>query len=70
MIKSEREQEILNIMKSSGGVATVKKLCELLYASESSIRRDLTRMEQGGIIKRSYGGAEIVRNYSGAISFD
>ena len=69
MIKSEREQEILNIMNSQGGFATVKKLCELLYASESSIRRDLTRMEQSGIIKRSYGGAEVVRNYSSAIDF-
>lgn len=70
MIKSEREQEILNIMKASGGFATVKKLCEALYASESSIRRDLTRMEQGGLIKRSYGGAEMIRNYSGAINFN
>ena len=70
MIKTEREQEILNIMNSHGGFVTVKKLCEALYASESSIRRDLTRMEQNGLIKRSYGGAEIVRNYSNAIDFD
>ena len=69
MIRTEREQEILNIMNSQGGFATVKKLCEALYSSESSIRRDLTRMEQNGLIKRSYGGAEIVRNYSNAIDF-
>jgi len=69
MIKSEREQEILSIMNSQGGFTTVKKLCELLYASESSIRRDLTRMERNGLIKRSYGGAEIIRNYSNAIDF-
>lgn len=70
MIRSEREQEILNIMNSQGGFATVKKLCELLFASESSIRRDLTRMEKSGLIKRSYGGAEIIRNHSSAINFD
>ena len=70
MLKNEREREILRIIEGRGGFATVKKLCEALYASESSIRRDLTRMEQKGLIKRSYGGAEVVRNYSNAIDFD
>ena len=40
-----------------------------MYASESSIRRDLTSLESKGLIKRSYGGAELITNFSNIISF-
>lgn len=69
MLKKEREREILNIIKKQDGFITVKELCLKLYASESSIRRDLTALENRGIIKRSYGGAELITNYSQAIDF-
>jgi DeoR/GlpR family transcriptional regulator of sugar metabolism len=32
-------------------------LCERLGASESTVRRDLTALETGGVLKRVYGGA-------------
>ncbi len=70
MIKSEREQQILNLLKENGGFITVNKLCELLYASKSSIRRDLQRLQNRGDVKRCYGGAELIGNFSGAIPFD
>ena len=64
MLKNEREREIINILKNDDGFITVKELCEKLYASESSIRRDLTALEKRGIVKRTYGGAELITNFS------
>ena len=52
------------------GFITVKELCEKLYASESSIRRDMIVLENRGIIKRTYGGAELITNFSNVISFN
>ena len=69
MLKKEREREIINILKMQNGFITVRELCEALYASESSIRRELTVLEGRGFIKRAYGGAELVTNFSDAISF-
>lgn len=69
MLKNEREREIINLLKTEDGFVTVKTLCERLYASESSIRRDLTSLEQKGIIKKTYGGAELVKSFSNVISF-
>ena len=70
MLKNEREREILALLKEHSGFLTVKELCSALYASESSIRRDLTTLEGRGVIKRTYGGAELVTNFSNAISFN
>ena len=70
MLKNEREREIINILKCEDRFITVKELCERLYASESSIRRDLTALENRGIIKRTYGGADLLTNFSNVISFD
>ena len=70
MLNREREQEILNILKTSKGFVSVKQLCDTLFASESSIRRDLTVLENRGVVKRTYGGAELITNFSNVISFD
>ena len=59
MYRNEREEQIINILRGTGFV-TVKKLGEILYSSESSIRRDLTRLENKGVVHRSYGGAKLV----------
>lgn len=70
MLKNIREREILSIIKNKNGFITVKELCSTLYASESSIRRDLAALEGRGEIKRTYGGAELVTNFSNVISFN
>lgn len=70
MLNREREQEIVNIMKTAGGFVTVKHLCGVLYASESSIRRDLKALEGRGQVKRAYGGAELVNNFSEIVTFN
>lgn len=69
MHNREREQEILNILKLSNGFVSTKKLCDTLFASESSIRRDLKSLEQRGLVKRSYGGALLENNFSNIVTF-
>ncbi len=70
MLNKEREQEILNILKTTNGFVTVKMLCDTLFASESSIRRDLKALEERGLVKRSYGGASSVSNFSSIVTFN
>ena len=69
MLKSERQNEIIEILNTRGFVS-VTELSGLLYASESSIRRDLARLEERGIVKRSYGGAECILSGSHVLPFD
>ena len=70
MLKNEREREIINMLKEAGGFITVKELCSKLYASESSIRRDLTALEHSGIVKKTYGGAEFITNFANVATFN
>lgn len=69
MLHKEREQEILNILKTENSFVTVQHLCNTLFASESSIRRDLKALEEQGLVKRSYGGASLVVNLSNIVTF-
>lgn len=69
MLKNEREREILRMIEQRGGFATVRELCDALFASESSIRRDLRALDERGMIRRSHGGAERRANPSGGIGF-
>ncbi len=70
MLNKEREQEIMSILKTTNGFVTVKHLCETLFASESSIRRDLKSLEERGLVKRSYGGASLISNFSNIVTFN
>lgn len=69
MLNKEREQEIVNILTATNGFVTVKHLCDTLYASESSIRRDLKSLEAKGVVKRTYGGAELVNSFPAIMNF-
>lgn len=70
MHNREREQEILNILKAANGFVETKQLCHTLFASESSIRRDLKVLEEQRLIKRSYGGASLAANASNIVTFN
>ena len=69
MLNKEREQEIVNILTATNGFVTVKNLCDTLFASESSIRRDLKALEARGVVKRTYGGAELVNSFPSIMTF-
>lgn len=68
MLKNEREQEILTVLQSTG-YATVKFLSEQLYTSESCVRRALTGLSEKGLVRRSYGGVELLRSHTNVTSF-
>lgn len=68
MYKCEREQEILLVLKECHYV-TVEFLAQKLHISASSIRRDLKQMENHGLVKRSYGGVELLTSASRIIPF-
>ena len=56
MLTILRQEEIMSILRERKS-ATVQQLSELLFASGSTIRRDLTELEKLGLIRRSHGGA-------------
>ena len=66
-IKS-RQQEILDILNERKFI-TVKELSQLTFTSQSSIRRDLTFMENNGLVKRSHGGVCLPNPLNGVASF-
>lgn len=56
MLIFQRQQQILDILETQR-FATVQQLCDALYASGATIRRDLAEMEKQGLITRVRGGA-------------
>lgn len=58
MIQDERLEAIKNILRSKKIVSS-NELCELLFCSKSTIRRDLLQMETAGIVRRTRGGVTL-----------
>lgn len=56
MLQGERRNRILELLQTSRAI-TVKELCTTLEASEATIRRDLTTLEEEGKLERTHGGA-------------
>lgn len=63
MLTEERYAIILEQVKQYKSVK-LPKLCELLDASESTVRRDLTELDERGLIKKVHGGAIAVDDCS------
>lgn len=59
MLTNERHEKILSHMSQKNTI-TVQELSGLLFASPSTIRRDLTELEQQGFVKRVHGGAVLI----------
>lgn len=60
MLIPERQQAILDFLKEHHA-ASVNQLSRMLFVSETSIRRDLTRLEKAGLVQKTYGGAILVQ---------
>ena len=56
MLEPERHQMIIRCIKEKEH-GQAQELVELTNSSESTIRRDLTQLEQGKFLKRVHGGA-------------
>ena len=61
MLQKERTDAILHILQENGYV-TVKFLVDKLHYSNATINRDLNFLQKQNLVKRSYGGVEIVKN--------
>ena len=68
MLKSERQEMILEILQECKYVTT-QKLAEKTFSSYSSVRRDLEELEDAGLINRSYGKVELVNRNSLLFSY-
>jgi len=60
MSQKMRQEQILSILREQK-FASVRYLSDALQYSSATINRDLNAMQGAGLIKRSYGGVEIVR---------
>ncbi len=56
MFEEERKQLIVSYVKSKSRVS-VQELCDLLDVSISTVRRDLSDLEEQKLLKRTHGGA-------------
>lgn len=56
MILVQRRKKILELLRDNGSVS-VSALGELFSVSGETVRRDLQKMEEDGLLKRAYGGA-------------
>ncbi len=61
MLPVERQQKISDIL-AENGIVLVSRLAEQFGVSELTIRRDLDQMEENRLLKRTHGGATILRN--------
>lgn len=56
MISNERQMKIIDIIKQKGNVA-VEDLAKMLNVSKMTIRRDLEKLQENNLLKRTHGGA-------------
>ncbi|WP_299086807.1 DeoR/GlpR family DNA-binding transcription regulator [uncultured Metabacillus sp.] len=60
MLTPERHRIILDVLKEKKSVK-IQELVELTNSSESTIRRDLTQLEEEKYLKRIHGGAALLQ---------
>ena len=66
---TKRQEQIMELLNENSFL-TVEKLSELTYTSPSSIRRDLTSLQNMYLIKRTHGGASILNENNQAAPFN
>ncbi len=69
MIKRERQDSILNIIKARK-YCTVNFLSKQLFVAPITVRRDLSEMESAGLIIRCYGGATVPEYENREVPFE
>lgn len=65
---SSRQEQILKIINDRNFI-TVNELAKITFTSPSSIRRDLTYMQNKGLVRRTHGGASVPEMVTGVASF-
>jgi DeoR/GlpR family transcriptional regulator of sugar metabolism len=64
MLMDARLNQILDIVKDKSFIS-VEDLSNIVYVSAATIRRDLTKLEKDGLIKRVRGGAAFIGGSTG-----
>lgn len=67
MLSAERKNAIMDYLREKKG-ATVHELSRAVYVSEATVRRDLSEMENDGLLRRSHGGAVLLEREEGEFS--
>ena len=62
MLQLERQRKIMELLRKEKEL-TVKQLCSRLHSSQATVRRDLTALEEQGLLKRSFGGAVLNESF-------
>ncbi|MBR2406160.1 MAG: DeoR/GlpR transcriptional regulator [Clostridia bacterium] len=68
MYPQERQDEILRILEKHQYVS-VSYLLKKLHFSSATVNRDLNLLQKRGLIQRSYGGVELVKDRSVPLEF-
>src|SRR5699024_4344438 len=68
MFASERRDEIIHILNQQKRV-TVKELASEIGVSEATLRADLNKMEDHGLLTRTHGGAVLNNEEENETSF-
>lgn len=68
MLGLERRETIMEILHEKNKVY-VSELAKQFQVTEETIRRDLEKLEGEGLLKRSYGGAMLIKSTSEDLSF-
>lgn len=66
MFNLERQHNILELLRHHKFM-DVHKLSKLLFASESTVRRDLSILENAGLIRRTFGGAALLEGLNAEV---
>lgn len=61
MLVAERYEKIVALVNERGSIR-VSELSELYQVTEETIRRDLDKLERGGRLRRSHGGAVSIKD--------
>ena len=67
MLSVERKLKIAELVDRNGGIKT-SDLSSMFNVSEMTILRDLSTLEEEGILKRVYGGAVNIKNSTKELS--
>ena len=66
--RDQRQQELLQHLAGSG-TGSIEELCKLFDVSEMTIRRDLSELQEKGLLIRTHGGAKLTESKFFEISF-
>lgn len=67
MLITERQEKILELIRENSYI-TVNDLSAATFTSPSSIRRDLTHLQNNGLVLRTHGGVTLPESVSGLAS--